>query len=85
MTCIFPGLLPEQAQVWLCIGKTPPPNPTPVCSANQQLLVEWQSKETIKTPNDFLKPKTFFMELNIFSRVFSSVKAVTFCSNRSSI
>lgn len=52
-TSTFPGLLPEQAQVRLCVRPVPHrplPPPAPACSAKSthNLLVEWQSKETVR-------------------------------------
>lgn len=76
----LPALEPRMSQ-----GPTPTRWPPPQCAvqSNQQFTGGMAIKGQLHT--NFLKPKNIFHGVEHFSSVFSSVKAVTFCSNRSSI
>lgn len=78
MTVTFPGLLPEQAQVQPFLRNLPS-HLNPMCSANQPTITGGMAINEINTEQ--FKPQNIFHGI----QHFSSVKAVTFCSNGSSI
>lgn len=70
MTSTFPGPLPEQPQVRLCM-RTLPHQPQPQCAVqiNQQFTGGMAIKGNSETPNNFLKPKNIFHGVEHFSSV----------------
>lgn len=74
MTSTFPPRSWGSPNLALCKDPcTLCPSPSVQCKSTNDLLVEWQSKETVKTPNKFLKPKNSFHGVEHFSSVFFQV------------